>query len=130
LNATILFEARPAPIYLGGKFKPVKSIHPGPYRISFRRNLNLLMPPETCPHCGAELPRRARACPECGSDEQTGWSDDARREDLGLPAEGFDYDDFVQREFAGGKPVPRGLRWYWWLVAFLLLAAILWTFLR
>lgn len=30
-----------------------------------------------CPHCGADVPRTATACPECGSDDQTGWSDEA-----------------------------------------------------
>ena len=29
-----------------------------------------------CPFCGAQVPQGALACPECGSDEQTGWSDD------------------------------------------------------
>ena len=28
-----------------------------------------------CPACGAEVPAGAAACPECGSDETTGWSD-------------------------------------------------------
>lgn len=27
-----------------------------------------------CPNCGAEVPDNALACPECGSDEETGWS--------------------------------------------------------
>ena len=27
-----------------------------------------------CPNCGAEVPVSAKACPECGSDEKTGWS--------------------------------------------------------
>ena len=31
-----------------------------------------------CPHCGAEVPRKALACPSCGSDENTGWSEEAR----------------------------------------------------
>jgi len=30
-----------------------------------------------CPHCGAEVPQGALACPACGSDEETGWSDAA-----------------------------------------------------
>lgn len=30
-----------------------------------------------CPVCGTEVPNKARACPECGSDEDTGWSDAA-----------------------------------------------------
>jgi hypothetical protein len=30
-----------------------------------------------CPQCGARVPLKALACPECGSDERTGWSDAA-----------------------------------------------------
>lgn len=87
------------------------------------------MPPEICPHCGASLPARAKACPQCGSDEKTGWSDQARYDNLDLPEESFDYDDFVQREFGEGAK-PRGLNWFWWLVGLLLLAAIILTCLR
>lgn len=31
-----------------------------------------------CPNCGADVPLKARACPECGSDEETGWSEAAK----------------------------------------------------
>ena len=75
------------------------------------------MPPETCPNCGAEIPPSAKACPECGSDERTGWSEDAQASGLDLPEEHFDYSDFVKKEFGGRRPVPRGIRWWWWLVA-------------
>ena len=88
------------------------------------------MSPESCPHCGAEVPPNAKACPECGSDESTGWSEDAARENLGLPDENFDYDDFVKREFSGEKIRPRGLHWAWWLVAVLLLLVFLYGFFR
>ena len=88
------------------------------------------MAPEICPNCGVDVPRNARACPGCGSDETTGWSEDAHRENLGLPAEEFDYDEFVKEEFGGGKPVPRGLHRFWWLVAVLLLAAIIYFWVR
>lgn len=27
-----------------------------------------------CPHCDARVPVDALACPECGSDDETGWS--------------------------------------------------------
>lgn len=27
-----------------------------------------------CPHCGTQVPADAAACPECGSDNETGWS--------------------------------------------------------
>ena len=87
------------------------------------------MPPEICPHCGAEVPTKAQACPNCGSDEQTGWSEKARYDGLDLPEENLDYDDFVKREFKGEKPVPRGIHWFWWLVALLLIGLVLLWFL-
>ncbi len=79
--------------------------------------------PEICPHCGAEVPSGARACPECGSDEKTGWSETARHDELGLPDENFNYEEFVQREFGGGSPKPRKLAWFWWVVGLILLLA-------
>jgi hypothetical protein len=72
--------------------------------------------PETCPTCGADVPRNAKACPECGADEHTGWSEEAYASGLGLPDESFDYDDFARREFRK-SPVPHGIRWYWWATA-------------
>jgi hypothetical protein len=32
----------------------------------------------SCPNCGAAVPVNAKACPECGSDAETGWSEAAR----------------------------------------------------
>lgn len=29
-----------------------------------------------CPHCGEPLISNAKFCPNCGSDENTGWSED------------------------------------------------------
>jgi hypothetical protein len=64
------------------------------------------------------VPPHARACPECGSDERTGWSEEARTAGLDLPDEEFDYADFVRQEFGGQRRLlPRGLHWFWWLVA-------------
>ena len=84
------------------------------------------MAPEICPNCGAEVPRKARACPECGADEATGWSEKAGASGLDLPDENFDYDDFVKRELEPKKsPVPRGIRWFWWVAAIAVLAAFL-----
>ena len=72
-----------------------------------------------------EVPPRARACPECGADEETGWSDAARAQQLGLPDEHFDHAEFVREEFGqGGSRVrPKGVSWFWWLVAVLLVLA-------
>jgi hypothetical protein len=88
------------------------------------------MTPEICPNCGAEVPPRAKACPECGSDEQTGWSEEAQVGGLGLPDEEFNYDDFVKREFGSKNPVPRGVHWFWWVVAVLVVAGLLFLWLR
>ena len=88
------------------------------------------MTPEICPNCGAEVPRNAKACPECGSDEQTGWSEEAHADGLGLPDEEFNYDDFVKREFGREGPVPRGMHWFWWVVAVLVAAGLLFLWLR
>jgi hypothetical protein len=90
------------------------------------------MTPEVCPVCGATVPPNAKACPGCGADEETGWSEEARTDELGLPDENFDYEEFVKREFGGEKksPIPHGIHWFWWIVAVLILAAFLWMLLK
>jgi len=88
------------------------------------------VPPEICPNCGAEVPHKARACPECGADEKTGWSDEAYASGLDLPDETFDYNDFAKREFGGKSPVPRGIHWFWWIVALVLATAFIAFWLR
>ncbi len=89
-----------------------------------------MRPPETCPNCGADVPPAARACPECGADEHTGWSEAARTAGLDLPEEHFDYEDFVKREFGGKSPVPRGIHWFWWVIALALVVAFIAYWLR
>jgi hypothetical protein len=88
------------------------------------------MSPEVCPNCGAAVPAGAKACPGCGADEQTGWSEQANPDGLDLPEEQFDYDDFVRREFGVLRAVPRGVHWFWWLVAILVTAGMLMIWLR
>src|SRR5512143_31849 len=82
--------------------------------------------PDICPNCGALVPPKAKACPECGSDEETGWSDRATAQRLDLPDDGFDYEEFVREEFGTGQGAsrirPRGISWLWWLVAAILVA--------
>lgn len=80
-------------------------------------------PPDNCPVCGADVPENARACPECGADEQTGWSEKARYDQLGIPDDSFDYDKFVEQEFGGRKRARRRFGWLWAAVALLLLLA-------
>ena len=88
------------------------------------------MTPEICPNCGAEVPRNAKACPECGSDETTGWSKAAQTDGLDLPDEHFDYEDFVQREFGSKKLIPRGIHWFYWCIAAVMLFVLLVFLLR
>jgi hypothetical protein len=38
-----------------------------------------------CPHCGEPLPDNARACPYCGSDDETGWNPDREYLSVELP---------------------------------------------
>ncbi len=87
------------------------------------------MPPEICPACGTEVPPRAKACPECGSDESTGWSEKAHADGLGLPDESFNYNEFVEREFRPARRQP--VRpWYWTATAVLLLALMVGMIVR
>jgi hypothetical protein len=88
------------------------------------------MSPEVCPHCGTEVPRNAKVCPECGSDDQTGWSDSASTENLDLPDENFDYDKFVNEEFGSKSAKPSHISWFWWIVALLVLAGMLFLWFR
>jgi hypothetical protein len=81
--------------------------------------------PDFCPNCGAEVLRNAKVCPECGSDEKTGWSETAYAGGLGLPDEDFDYDGFVKEELGPGVAKPRGIHWLWWLTALILTALFL-----
>ncbi|MEP6664332.1 MAG: zinc ribbon domain-containing protein [Verrucomicrobiota bacterium] len=86
---------------------------------------------DNCPNCGTDLPRNARVCPECGSDENSGWSDEAAMSGLDLPEEDFDYEKFVENEFGRKKQiVPRGVTPFWWGVALLLVAALIFLWLR
>lgn len=88
------------------------------------------MPPETCPNCGANVPHGAKACPECGADEETGWSDTAYADRLGIPDENFDYNKFVKEEFGPKSAKPNGIHWIWWVTAVLLVALFLLFFLH
>lgn len=70
----------------------------------------------------------ARVCPECGADEETGWSQAWAGE--APEEEPFDYEAYVHREFGGqtrqwDRLRPAGVRWLWWFVGLGLLALIL-----
>lgn len=85
------------------------------------------MTPDICPVCGEVVPTNAKACPQCGSDEETGWSDSAKADALGIPSEDFDYDDYVKREFEGEKP-RRKFGALWIVTAIVLIGILAWFF--
>jgi hypothetical protein len=81
-------------------------------------------PPAVCPVCGEDVPSAARACPECGADERSGWDEDAASGDgLDLPEDPgeFDYERFMRDEFGSGKP---RISPVWWIGGILALLAI------
>lgn len=87
-------------------------------------------PPEICPVCGEQVPRNAKACPECGADEKSGWREGALDEDgMDLPDDDFDYDKFVEEEI-GGASSKSPIQWLWWGAAVMVLIALVLLLLR
>ncbi|GAB1488814.1 hypothetical protein MASR2M8_12610 [Opitutaceae bacterium] len=70
--------------------------------------------PTECAVCGAPLARTARACPECGADERTGWREVSVYDGIDLPDDPATADKSTRRR-------PGGLPWYWLAAAALLL---------
>ena len=85
------------------------------------------MTPDICPVCGEVVPNKAKACPECGACEETGWSDEGRADSLGIPSEEFDYEEYVKREFEGEKP-KRKFGAVWFVTAIVVLILFVWMF--
>ena len=82
-------------------------------------------PPEVCPSCGEDVPRDALACTECGADHNSGWREDVDTYDaVDLPDEGFNYEEFVKREF-GSSLKPAAIKPVWWITAILLIVAFI-----
>ena len=91
--------------------------------------------PARCPHCDARVPPRAPACPACGSDARSGWSDDADAWAGDLPGgygggDDDEFDDEAYQEFLraegladDGIPSAAARRRAWLTVVVLLLVA-------
>mgnify|MGYP006990009840 CR=1 FL=1 len=58
------------------------------------------------------MPPHARACPECGADERTGWNEEETRYD------GLDLPESVNtaRRLPKRSYTPLGISRFWWIV--------------
>lgn len=84
--------------------------------------------PVTCAHCGASIPRAAKACPECGADETTGWRETDLYDGLDLPDEAWQDDDASVPLSAERRGPQASLPWYWWATGLMLLiGGVLWV---
>jgi predicted nucleic acid-binding Zn ribbon protein len=70
-------------------------------------------PLDECANCGAAIPRHARACPECGADERSGWRDASVYDGLDLPDSAYDDPPQARPRF--------GLPWYWIVTAIVMI---------
>jgi len=85
--------------------------------------------PFVCPNCGELLPPKARACPGCGSDENTGWSESTYMDGIDLPFDDDEYEAVRAKEFGGAARGKRAFRIDWKMaVGALVVAAMLLAF--
>ncbi|HQF38789.1 MAG TPA: zinc ribbon domain-containing protein [Opitutaceae bacterium] len=85
--------------------------------------MSAFVPPGDCPACGEPVPAGARACPHCGSDERTGWSEETYLDGVDLPAEPDDGECRRIEEREIGDGLPRGGR-AWLAVGLAVLLAL------
>ena len=81
-------------------------------------------PPPVCPNCGADVPPKALACPECGSDHDTGWKDYADVIGQGSPEDEFDYAEAFDKEF-GREVIPSNTKPIWWITAIVIVVVFI-----
>jgi hypothetical protein len=80
-----------------------------------------------CPNCGALLQAGARVCRDCGSDENTGWSESTYMDGIDWPFDEDDYEEVKARELnsAGGRSKKNRINWRTAIGAALLAAMLL-----
>lgn len=83
-----------------------------------------------CPNCGAELKIKAKVCRECGADDFAGWNTEEDYSHAFPEMDDFDYDEFVSNEFGGAEVKPKGMKWWVWILALLLIATFLLFLMR
>jgi uncharacterized protein CbrC (UPF0167 family) len=58
-----------------------------------------------CVYCGEQIDAAARACPHCGSDENTGWSEKTYLDGIDFVDED-QYEEIREQEFSRGTSFP------------------------
>ena len=87
-----------------------------------------------CPHCNETFPAGRLACPHCGSDAETGWSEDGLTGySTSLPEEftDEDYEDVlrgIHEDLTGERPPMTGRQITMLVIALVTLAAFVLTF--
>jgi len=83
-----------------------------------------------CPYCDCEV-RVGGVCPGCAKKRRPAvvpakqsWERDAAADGLDLADSDFSYDEFVAREFGRAPHRQLGVKWSWWLLGVLALAAV------
>ncbi|MEO8615506.1 MAG: hypothetical protein ABI600_10220 [Luteolibacter sp.] len=83
-----------------------------------------------CPFCEAEV-AVGKPCPGCTKKPKKpkpgikSWEQDSSADGLNLPDNDFDYNDFVAREFGKVPHHKTGIKWYWWILAVVILSSML-----
>jgi hypothetical protein len=86
--------------------------------------MSTFKPPGDCPNCGEAVPPGLAACPHCGADERTGWSEETYLDGVDLPGE--DEGEFARiAEREHGDGLPRGGKAWLALALAVLLASVL-----
>lgn len=83
-----------------------------------------------CPFCDREV-RVGTPCGGCPKKQKTkppktkrSWEQDKMYDNLDLPDDDFDYDEFVAKEFGQVPHKKIGVKWYWWLLGVVVLAFV------
>jgi hypothetical protein len=65
--------------------------------------MSAFVPPGDCPNCGEPVPAGAAACPHCGADERTGWSEETYLDGVDLPGEELEHARHGDAGLPGGR---------------------------
>ena len=89
-----------------------------------------------CPTCGSEV-KVGSSCPGCvpkrskrkrqvgvGPKKRKHWEQEAIYDGSDIPDDEFEYEEFIEREFSNKPHRTIGIKWYWWVTAFILAGLI------